>query len=128
MGPLLEPNIVRLHYQRPKRLDDGDVVGSITHVEVPFGNVVTNIPKSLVDAMGLSPADNAAVFVEISQAGAPVFPQRIPHAPSFGHVDEGAPLLYSDSLQTIGLAINSGDFAQQYQVQAGADWMICISK
>ena len=128
VGPLLEPKIVKLRYQQPKRLDDGVVVGSITHIERPFGNVVTNIPKSLVDALGLSPQDNAAVFVEISRAGRPVFQQRIPYAQSFGYVDQGAPLLYSDSLQTIGLAVNSGNFAQQYKVQAGADWTIRLTK
>jgi S-adenosylmethionine hydrolase len=127
VGPLLEPNIVRLRYQQPKRVDDDSVVGSITHIEMPFGNVVTNIPKSLVDALGISPEDNAAVHVEISQAGAPVFQQRIPYAQSFGYVDQGEPLLYSDSLQTIGLAVNSGNFAQQFRVQAGADWTIRLS-
>ena len=128
VGPLLEPKIVKLRYQQPKRLDDGVLVGSITHIELPFGNVVTNIPKSLVDALGLSPQDNAAVFVEISRAGRPIFQQRIPYAQSFGYVDQGAPLLYSDSLQTIGLAVNSGNFAQQYKVQAGADWTIRLTK
>ena len=128
VGPLLEPNIVRLPYQQPKRLDNDSVIGSITHIEMPFGNIVTNIPKSLVDALGLSPEDNSAVLVEISQAGRPVFQQRIPYARSFGHVDQGAPLLYSDSLQTIGLAVNSGNFARQFKVQAGADWTIRLIK
>jgi len=128
VGPLLEPKIVRLHYQQPKRLEGGGVIGNITHIEMPFGNVVTNIPRSLVDALGLSPADNAAVFVEISHAGKPIFQERIPYTKSFGHVDQGAPLLYSDSLQTIGLAINSGDFAKQYGVKAGADWTIRLAK
>jgi len=128
VGPLLKPKIKRLRYQRPKTLDDGAVVGSITHVEMPFGNVVTNIPRSLVDALGLSPQDNAAVFVEISHAGRQVFRQRIPYAPSFGHVDRGLPLLYSDSLQTIGLAVNSGNFAEQFKVRAGANWTIRLSK
>ena len=128
VGPLLEPKIVKLRYQQPKRLDDGVVVGSITHIEMPFGNVVTNIPKSLVDALDLSPQDNATALVEISRAGKPVFQQRIPYAQSFGYVDQGAPLLYSDSLQTIGLAVNSGNFAQQYKVRAGADWTIRLTK
>jgi len=128
VGPVLEPKIVRLRYQQPKRLDDGGVIGNITHIEMPFGNVVTNIPKSLVDALGLSPGDSAAVFVEISHAGKPVFQQKIPYVQSFGYVSQGAPLLYPDSLQTIGLAVNSGNFAQQYKVQAGADWTIRLTK
>ena len=128
VGPLLEPGIERLRYQPPKRLDDGVVVGSIAHIEIPFGNVVTNIPRSLVDALGLSPDDNAAVSIEISHAGRTVFQMKVPYARSFGYVDQGKPLLYSDSLQTIGLAVNSGNFAEQYKVQAGADWTIYIRK
>jgi len=89
---------------------------------------ITDIPKSLVDAVGLSPEDNSAVFVEISHAGKPVFQQAIPYAQSFGYVGQGLPLLCSDSLQTIGLAVNSGNFAQQFGVQAGADWTIRLIK
>ena len=93
-----------------------------------FGNIVTNIPKSLVDDLGLSPEDGATVTVEITQSGKPVFRQQIPYVSSFGYVDQGSPLLYSDSLQTIGLAINSGNFAEQYKVRAGADWTIRLAK
>ena len=128
VGPLLEPKITRLHYQQPKRLDDDSVTGNITHIEMPFGNVVTNIPKSLVDSLGLSPDDNATIFVEISHAGKTVFQMEMPYARSFGYVAQGKPLLYSDSLKTIGLAVNSGNFAEQYKVQAGADWTIHIRK
>jgi S-adenosylmethionine hydrolase len=128
VGPLLEPKIERLRYQQPEALEDGGVVGNITHIEMPFGNVVTNIPRSLVDAMDLSPQDNDGVFVEISHAGSPVFQQRIPYARSFGHVDEGAALLYSDSLQMIGLAVSSGNFAQQFKVRAGAEWTIRLAR
>ena len=128
VGPLLEPNIVRLSYQQPKKLDDDTVIGSITHIEMPFGNVVTNIPKSLVDALDLSPEDNSEVLVEISRAGGSVFQRKIPYARSFGYVEEGQPLLYSDSLQTIGLAVNSGNFAEQFGVRAGADWTIRLVK
>ena len=127
-GPLLDPKVVRLRYQQPQRLDDDSVVGSVTHIEMPFGNVVTNIPKILIDALGISPNNDSAILVEISQAGRPVFRQEIPYARSFGYVGQGSPLLYSDSLQTIGLAVNSGNFAQQFGVRAGSDWMIRLSK
>jgi S-adenosylmethionine hydrolase len=128
VGPLLEPKITRLHYQQPEKLDDSSVAGNITHVEMPFGNLVTNIPRSLIDTLGLSLDDNATVNVEISRAGKTVFQMTMPYVRSFGYVDKGTPLLYSDSLQTIGLAVNSGNFAQQYKVQAGADWRISLSK
>jgi S-adenosylmethionine hydrolase len=126
VGPLLQPNVVRISYEQPKLLDDDTVVGNISHIEMPFGNVVTNISRSLVEALGLSPDDNSEVLVEIFRGGKPVFQRKIPYARSFGHVDEGQPLLYSDSQQTIGLAVNSGNFAHRFEVQAGADWTIRI--
>jgi hypothetical protein len=68
------------------------------------------------------------VLVEISRAGKSVFRRKVPYTRSFGYVDEGQPLLYSDSLQTIGLAVNSGNFADQFGVKAGADWTIRLVK
>ncbi len=128
VGPLLEPEVVRLRYQQPQLVDGHSVVGNITHIEMPFGNVVTNIPRSLVDALDLLPEHNAAVLVEISHAGKRVFERQIPYVRSFGFVEQGTPLLYPDSLQTIGLAVNSGSFAAEYDIRAGADWTIRIVK
>jgi len=128
VGPVLKPNIVRLSFQQPKKLDDDTVIGNITHIEMPFGNVVTNIPKSLLDELAVSPEDNATVLVKISRAGDAVFQRELTYALSFGYVDEGQPVLYSDSLQTIGLAVNSGNFAGQFGVKAGAAWTIRLNK
>ena len=128
VGPVLEPDIVRLNYQQPIKLDDDTIIGNVTHIEMPFGNVVTNIPKSLVDALALSPEDNSIVLVEISRSGESVLQLKIPYVLAFGYVDEGQPLLYSDSLQTIGLAVNSGNFASQFGVKAGAEWTIRLSR
>jgi hypothetical protein len=128
VGPLLQSDIVRFSYQQPKILDENTVTGNIAHIEMPFGNVVTNIPRSLVDALAISPDDSPEVLVEIFQSGESVFQWKIRYVRSFGHVDKGQPLLYSDSLQMIGLAANNGDFASQFGVAAGAEWTIRISK
>ena len=128
VGPLLQSDIVKFSYQQPKILDENTVTGNIAHIEMPFGNVVTNIPRSLVDALALSPEDNSIVLVEIFWAGESMFQQKVPYVLSFGYADMGQPLLYSDSLQTIGLAVNNGDFAGQFAVAAGAEWTIRLSK
>ena len=47
---------------------------------------------------------------------------------ALGHVDEGQPVLYSDLLQTIGLEVDSGNFASQFGVKAGAAWTVRINK
>jgi len=126
VGPLLDSPIVRLDYQPAKRLEDGTIIGTVTHIEMPFGNVVTNIPRSLLDALALAATDRPGIQVVIARAGATAFQQEVPYVPSFGYVDEGLPLLYSDSLQTIGLAVNSGNFSSQYNIKAGAEWTITL--
>lgn len=128
VGPALEPKVVRLNYQKPQRTDDATVVGNITHVEIPFGNIVTNIPKALLAEQGLMPENNASVMVRIKRGDDTIFEKEIPYANSFGFVSQGAPLLYVDSLAMIGLAVNSGSFADVYGVNAGEDWTIRINK
>jgi S-adenosylmethionine hydrolase len=124
VGPILEPSVVRFNYQQPKKLDGDAVIGNITHIELPFGNVVTNIPRSLLDALSISPDDHPEVLVEILQADETVFRWKLSYVRSFGHVVKGQPLLYSDSLQMIGLAVNSGNFARQFGIKAGTEWTI----
>jgi len=128
VGPSLAPKVEKFNYQQPRRLDDVTVIGNIVHVEVPFGNIVTNIPGNLVKELGVSPQDGAMMLVNIFRASEQILKLRIPFVPSFGHVAEGEPLLYSDSLQTLGLAVNSGSFAERFDVHAGAEWEIRLSK
>lgn len=126
VGPKLDSSIVRLAYQKPNVLDDGLVVGNLVHVEMPFGNLVTNIPKRLLDEQGLSDEDNAIVHVQILRGDEIVFDEHIPYTSSFGFVAAEEPLLYSDSLRTIGIAINSGSFATKYGVDAGQEWSVRV--
>lgn len=128
VGPALEPDVMKLSYQRPIKLDDKTIIGNITHVETPFGNIVTNIPRSLLDELAISPEQHSIVLVSVFRAGDTVFRKRIPYVPSFAFVAVGEPLLYSDSLETIGLAVNTGNFAEQYNVGAGPEWTVRLSK
>lgn len=127
VGPALEMAIVRLEYQHPELIGPNSVAGNITHIELPFGNVVTNIPKSTLDKLSVWPEKELSVKVEITRDGKTVFERLIPYVPSFGFVPEGQPLLYSDSLQMIGLAVNSGSFTTQFGIIAGPEWNIKIS-
>ena len=126
VGPSLPPEVVRLDYQRAIVQDNDTVLGNLVHVEIPFGNLVSNIPTGLLLAQGLREDDTAQVQVTLTHSGTVVFDEKIPYASSFGFVPEGEPLLYSDSLQTIGLAVNSASFAKIYHIGAGADWGIRI--
>jgi len=126
VGPVLPTKIFRLDYQQAKVSQKGTVLGNLVHVEIPFGNLVSNIPTKLLLSQGLREDDTGQVQVTLIRSGEVVFDEKIPYASSFGFVAEGESLLYSDSLQTIGLAVNSASFAKKYGIGAGAEWVIKI--
>ena len=125
VGPKLPPQPVKFRYEHPK-LSDGVVVGHLVHVEKPFGNLVTNIPAALLEQAGLKP-DERQVLVTIRNGQQTVLQEPLPFVPSFGFVAEGDPLLYVDSLNTVGLAVTNGNFARQYSVAAGDGWSVIIA-
>ncbi len=126
VGPLLDGDIVRLAYQRAEKSGNG-VLGNLVHVEIPFGNLVTNIPASLLASQGILPDRTSQVQVRVRHGDELVFDAVLPFVGSFGFVAEGKPLLYTDSLQMAGLAINSRSFADAFQISAGPDWTVTIS-
>jgi hypothetical protein len=128
VGPPLNSTVLEFQYQRAQVISDSTVIGNVTHVEKPFGNIVTNIPQSLVEEMGISPRDQGELLIEIAHAGNKVFAKNLPYVPSFGFVEMGEPLLYLDSEQIIGLAINNGDFAERFSIAAGAQWTIRLHR
>ena len=111
VGPPLDSTVLKFQYHRAQAVSDSMVIGNVTHVEKPFGNIVTYIPQSMVDEMGVSPRDQRKLVVEIAHAGLSVFAKNLPYVQSFGFVEMGEPLLYLDSEQILGLAINNGGFA-----------------
>ncbi len=124
VGPLLTPKLIHLDYQKPEKRAQDTVIGNLVHVEVPFGNLVSNIPTQLMLEQGLAEDNTAQVQVTISIAGDEVFSEQLPYVSSFGFVAPDQPLLYSDSLNTIGLAINSASFADKYHISAGENWVV----
>jgi len=127
VGPELTQDVLRIEYQSPQRLAKRTVVGALVHTETPFGNVVTNIPQTMLAELGYDPRDNNRVKVTIKQNGKTVFDAKLPYTNSFGFVAKGEPLLYSDSLETIGLAVNQESFAAKYGTGVGAGWEIRIA-
>lgn len=128
VGPLLSRDIIRLSVRKAEKLDPNTIAGSVIHIEDPFGNIVTNIPKALFDSLGLDPENKPALEVAITNKKDPVFKQSLPFVASFGYVGPGEALIYIDSEQHLGLAVNGGNFAQVYGIHAGPDWEIRVTK
>jgi S-adenosylmethionine hydrolase len=91
-------------------------------LDVQFGNVWTNIPKSLFGELGIGLG--ATVRVRIFHNDQLVDEQLAPYQRTFGEVPIGSPLVYVNSLLNLAVAINQGSYAAVHKIDSGPDWSI----
>lgn len=114
LGPSVPVHdLVRLPAPEP-RVTDGELLTAVTYVD-SYGNVRL--------AGGRADLERA---VEGLDAGRPLSIRvgdgdllRATFAPSFGHVEAGAALLYVDSTGDLALALNQASFAATHAVEPG---------
>jgi S-adenosylmethionine hydrolase len=125
IGPLLEPRVVKLAYEKA-RLENGVLVGTIPYLDFQFGNIWTNLDETLLARLNLKFGDTARVT--ILHAGKVVYEGTMPYVRTFGDVPEGAPLLYLNSLMNVSFALNQGDFVKRHGIACGATWSVRVEK
>lgn len=106
----------RYRWARPIADRDG-IQGWIVHID-RFGNLISNIPESLIrKSVGQS---DAKIYV-----GNTILNEL---SPSFGYVEEGDPVAYIGSSGMLEVAINKGDAKQMLGVKKGAQISIVVKK
>lgn len=125
IGPLLEPKVVVLAYERP-RIEGTVLVGTIPALDFQYGNVWTNLDEALFAK--LSPKFGDVFTVVIAKAGREAFRGEVPYARTFGDVKEGQPLLYLNSLMNVAFALNQGNFARAHDIGSGSVWSVRVEK
>lgn len=123
VGPLLEPRVVSLPYQKATREGDA-LLGTIPLIDFHYGNVWTNIPDALFEP--LKPAFGDRFAVTIFHNGKEAYRGVIPYVRTFGDVREGEPLLYLNSLLNVAFALNMGSFSKKHDLASGGDWTVRI--
>jgi S-adenosylmethionine hydrolase len=126
VGPVISPDkLVRLAYQKAERV--GDLVkGIIPVLDIQYGNIWSNIPKSLFDQLGIAIGDQ--VKVRIFHQDKLIDEVIAPYRNTFGEVPPGKPLVYVNSLINLAVAINLGSYAEEHKVDSGLDWFIEFGK
>ena len=125
VGPLLPPNIVRIHYQQPS-FSHGTLEGNIPILDVQYGNIWTNINDSVFNL--IRPEFAKMLHFTIYHNLKPIFEGDAPYSHSFGDVGKGKPLAYLNSLLQLSFALNQGDFAKTYHIGTGSDWSIKVTR
>ena len=125
VGKKLPNKVLSIPYQKPV-FENDQVVGNIEVLDPQFGNIWTNIDRTLFNKLNLAPGDR--LQVRISDGGKPIYSATLPYHRSFGSVALGDPLLYLNSLNKVSLALNQGNFSATNNVLAGPNWRIVLSK
>jgi S-adenosyl-L-methionine hydrolase (adenosine-forming) len=104
--PIADP--VRLALHAPV-LDGRELRGQVIAVDGPYGNLITDIDAATFGKLGWAAGDR----VRLRLSGRAL---EVPFVRAFGDVPRGAPLLFVDSREHVGLALNRASFARRYRV------------
>ena len=100
------------------------VCGTIDVLDVRFGSLWTNIPRTLFLQTGVKYGDRVSITIENDTRC--VYRNIIQYAKSFADVFVGEALAYVNSLDCVAVAINQGSFARAYNIGTGNSWRIRI--
>lgn len=124
VGPELPADsLVRLPIVEPRFVDNA-VCGTIDVLDVRFGSLWTNIPRTLFQQTGAKYGDRVSITIENDTRC--VYRNIIMFAKSFADVYVGEALAYVNSLDCMAVAINQGSFARAYNIGTGNSWRIRI--
>ena len=124
VGPVRDTgSLVRLPIIEPRR-EGQAVCGTIDVLDVRFGSLWTNIPRTLFLQTGVQYGDRVSITIENDTRC--VYRNIILFAKSFADVYVGEALAYVNSLDCVAVAINQGSFARAYNIGTGNSWRIRI--
>ncbi len=124
VGPELNVDeLVSLPIVEP-RIEGSAVCGTIDVLDVRFGSLWTNIPRTLFLETGIQYGDRVSITIENDTRC--VYRNIILYAKSFAEVYVGEALAYVNSLDCVAVAINQGSFARAYNIGTGNSWRIRI--
>jgi S-adenosylmethionine hydrolase len=125
VGELLPAKVTMLDYQKPA-IENGIIKGTITVLDVQYGNVWSNINEALIKKAGIK--INDTVNIKIYKKDSLVYNGSMLYVNTFTGVREGNNLCYLNSMLQFSVAVNMGNFAEQNKIGSGPEWKIEIKK
>ncbi len=125
VGPLLEPEVVKLENPKPY-IKGKSAFGVIYTAQGRLGNTASRIDMDTFDKLGIKEGETVAVTIR--HKGKIVWQEDVPYVRTFGDVPLGEPLLFINSDYFLSMAINQGNFAATHNIENGPDWTTEIMK
>ena len=107
-------------------IKDSEIMGIVETLDVRFGSLWTNISSEDFEKLDTKIGEN--VEVEVLNGNNSVYHSLVKYTSTFNEVKIGDPLLYTNSMDHIGLAINQGNFAKAYNIGTRFPWRIVLRK
>jgi len=125
VGRELPAEVVTIPHEQA-RFESGVVYGNVQTADGNYGNIWTNVDRETLGKLEVSTGDT--LKIKILKGDVEVLNLVAPYVTTFGAVELGKPLLYLNSLDSVSLAINQGNFSEQYQIGSGPDWSVQIRR
>lgn len=126
VGPLLKTEDIISLPLKKCTIQDEVISGNIDIIDNPFGNLWTNVSRKLFRQLANEHGDTFEV--SILNDGRTIYNNMMTYGRSFADMHIGEPLVYVNSLDNIGIAINQGSFAKAYRIGTGTSWEVTIRK
>ncbi len=126
VGPIVPTeSIIRLPVVDPVMQDDV-ITGTIDVLDVRFGSIWTNIPRTLFNDLHIGYGERVQIGIQNDTRA--LYRNVMTFARSFADVYVGEPLVYVNSLNYLAVAINQGSFAKAYNIGTGNSWHISVGR
>lgn len=125
VGNLLPPEVVSIKYQKPVFLN-GMIKGTITLLDIQYGNVWSNIDEKVLKKAGIQ--INDSVLVRIYNKTSLAYIGKLSYVKTFSGVPEQHNLCYLNSELNFAIATNMGNFAEKYKISSGPEWIVEVQK
>ncbi len=125
VGPLLPKKVLQLEVKRGQ-LRKGVLHGHVAGGTDRLGNAFFSIDRKLFERV--KPKFGEIFRVTFTHDTKVVWEGEMPYARSFGSVAVGENLLFMNSSGDLSAAINQGNFAQTFGIEAGVDWLVVIER
>lgn len=126
VGPAYPVDEIITHEIHKPVLGNGVAKGIFEIDDPNFGNIWTNISLEEFKKAGFEYGN--IVNLVVTHEGNEVFNKNLLFEYSFGLCKKGDPMIYNNELMNISLAVNQGSFIDNYNVAAGADWVVEFRK
>ena len=126
IGPTVNPSTIVALPLKNSIIVDEVITGIVDIIDKPFGNLWTNISR--VQFREIAEQHGDSFEVTITTDGRTIYKNIMTYGRSFADLHIGEPLVYVNSLDNIGIAINQGSFADAYRVGTGTNWEVIIRK